>query len=99
MHDVPTGAAAYRVLSNGAAAAWCRGAVEPAPDGSAVLHGTLTLFDDRGIAIAEVQGLEFRRISRAASRPRSSAQLDASVMRLASATKRVRARHARRIGP
>jgi NADPH:quinone reductase-like Zn-dependent oxidoreductase/aryl carrier-like protein len=66
---VPVGMAGYRVFRAHVAEAWCHVRVEAADPAEArpdLLRSDLTLFDDQGHVIAEVQGLELRRVTRAA---------------------------------
>ena len=63
---VPVGLAGYRVFSGGVAQAWCQVRVEPAARDADVLRADLTLLDDDGRVLAELSGLELRRITREA---------------------------------
>jgi NADPH:quinone reductase-like Zn-dependent oxidoreductase/aryl carrier-like protein/phage tail protein X len=63
----------FRVWRSGASAARCHIVVEStAPDAPSV-RADLTLFDDAGAAIAEVRGLVFQRVTRAALDRRAAA--------------------------
>jgi acyl transferase domain-containing protein/aryl carrier-like protein len=61
---VPVGLAEYRLLKPGVAAAWCHAKV--APVGDEGYRADLWLFDDAGAAVAQLEGLELRRTTRAA---------------------------------
>jgi acyl transferase domain-containing protein/NADPH:quinone reductase-like Zn-dependent oxidoreductase/aryl carrier-like protein len=63
---VPVGLAGYRVFEGGAAQAWCQVRVEPAARDADVLRADLTLLGDDGRVLAELSGLELRRITREA---------------------------------
>ena len=78
---VPVGLAGYRVFSSGVAQAWCQVRVEPAGRDADVLRADLTLLDDDGRVLAELSGLELRRIThealqRVAGLPAASAVPD-----------------------
>jgi len=60
---VPVGLAGYRVFRGGVSQAWCQVRVEPAGRDADVLRADLTLLDDDGAVLAELAGLELRRIT------------------------------------
>lgn len=63
---VPVGMGRYTVHEAGVSHAWCHVSVEPAEADAEQVRGDLTLFDDHGKVIAEMQGIELRRVTRAA---------------------------------
>ncbi|MBX3611473.1 MAG: type I polyketide synthase [Hydrogenophaga sp.] len=63
---VPVGMGSYAVHRAGQAMAWCHVQVEPAPADADVVRGDVTLFNDDGSVVAELRGLELRRVTRAA---------------------------------
>ncbi|MGD9834280.1 MAG: SDR family NAD(P)-dependent oxidoreductase [Piscinibacter sp.] len=63
---VPTGLGEYRLLRPGAAAGWCHVRVAAAADDLDLFRADLQLHGDDGSVVAQLQGLELRRTTRAA---------------------------------
>lgn len=63
---VPVGMAAYTVYQPGVTQAWCHARVAPAAAEASQVQADVTLFDDHGGVIAELRGIELRRVTRAA---------------------------------
>jgi acyl transferase domain-containing protein/NADPH:quinone reductase-like Zn-dependent oxidoreductase/short-subunit dehydrogenase/aryl carrier-like protein len=63
---VPVGMGRYTVRQAGVSHAWCHVSVEPAEANAEQVRGDITLFDDHGKVIADLQGIELRRVTRAA---------------------------------
>jgi acyl transferase domain-containing protein/NADPH:quinone reductase-like Zn-dependent oxidoreductase/NAD(P)-dependent dehydrogenase (short-subunit alcohol dehydrogenase family)/aryl carrier-like protein len=63
---VPVGMGRYTVHQAGVSQAWCHVSVEPAEASAEQVRGDITLFDDHGKVIADLQGIELRRVTRAA---------------------------------
>jgi len=62
---LPVGVNAYRVHRRAAAQAWCHVRLQASAETADSVHCDLVMFDDAGAAIAEIIGLELRRLNRA----------------------------------
>ena len=71
---VPVGIERYRVYQSGRDRGWCQ-AILRAPQSAETLTGDLQIFDENGQVIAEVIGLQLRRVSRAAIQQATDQQL------------------------
>jgi len=60
---VPVGIAGWRVFREGVDQAWCEVTVAPAARDAELLHADLRLLDDAGTALAELSGLQLRRVT------------------------------------
>jgi len=60
---VPVGIGSYRVFRDGVSEAWCQVSVEPAERDAELLRADLLLLSDEGQVLAELSGLELRRVT------------------------------------
>ncbi len=63
---VPVGMGRYTAYQSGIAQAWCHVRVEATPADADLVRGDINLLDDHGTVLASVQGIELRRVTRAA---------------------------------
>lgn len=63
---VPVGMGRYTVYHAGIAQTWCHVSVEAAAADADLVRGDIRLLDDHGTVLAEIQGIELRRVTRAA---------------------------------
>jgi acyl transferase domain-containing protein/acyl carrier protein len=61
---LPVEIGSYRLHQPGHAAVWCHAVVDPVSVEAELLFGTLRLFADDGSAVAELNGLRLRRVTR-----------------------------------